>query len=788
MMRQVLVSAALLLAVTAGTMPAQTTNAAPAVAAPAIASSSDVIAPADIIGKASAVLVRYPAPDAMAAPDPVEVGVRRAMDAKYWDLHNFSSNTEQLLARPLSLDLIQTRITQGKDYATLPKSWNDSVTARTTELDKELGQLAAAQAQWTKTRAALNQTSPPPPPEYAQQAAAVLDRLKAVHRDTLRRKNSLLQLQVQVGENVNLVRDALDRLGEAQDRARSQLIVVNAPPVWSSRPMPGDHADTLGWSKQLQYLLAYINAEPGKFLIHGLLLAILIGAFWWLRGYAHKLIREEPGIASATGIFETPLATALLLSLMASPLLYYPIAPRLLSALLGAIALVPTIILLRRLIEPRLFPILNALVVFFFLEEFRSVAAMPPATARAFLLAEILGAVIFLGWLLLALRQAHDTKRVSPSVQFAARAAFAALSAGWLAEVLGFTLLANLICVAVQRSATLALALYAGIRIAEALLFIMMRLRPLSDLGMVRLHGPLLLRRAGRVLVWVAVIVWVLALLKQFSLLSDVLGNMGGFFSTHDEHTNKLVFTLPGRVLAAIIVGLAVFQISRFTRFTLETDFYPRLHLSPGIPYAISMSLHYAALVVAFVGATYVLGINMTNFTILVSALGVGVGFGLQNIINNFVSGLILLFERPVKVGDSVQVGTDTGKVERIGIRASVLRSVSGSELIVPNGSLISSNVINWTLSNRERIILIPLNIVRGPDAGHLIELLVSAAAAHPKVVKEPAPRVLAQSLGANMGFELRAWIRASDDWNTVRSELILAINAVLTRENIALA
>jgi small-conductance mechanosensitive channel len=193
-------------------------------------------------------------------------------------------------------------------------------------------------------------------------------------------------------------------------------------------------------------------------------------------------------------------------------------------------------------------------------------------------------------------------------------------------------------------------------------------------------------------------------------------------------------------------------------------------------------------LTIAFVAATAVLGVDMTKFTILVSALGVGVGFGLQNIINNFVSGLILLFERPVKIGDTILTGTDTGTVERIGIRASVLRTPAGTEVIVPNGSLISNNVTNWTLSSQERIILIPINVPRGPDIAHLIGLLTAAAAAHPKVLKNPPPLVVAQTLGASVGLELRAWTRSSDDWTRVRSELVLAVNEAVTRANITLA
>jgi len=237
-----------------------------------------------------------------------------------------------------------------------------------------------------------------------------------------------------------------------------------------------------------------------------------------------------------------------------------------------------------------------------------------------------------------------------------------------------------------------------------------------------------------------------------------------------------------------VLIVWGAFQLSRLARFVLEAEFFPRLRLGAGIPYAISTSLHYALLVVAFVAATYALGIDMTKLTILVSALGVGVGFGLQNIINNFVSGLILLFERPVKIGDTILTGTDSGTVERIGIRASVLRTPAGTEVIVPNGSLISNNVTNWTLSSQERIILIPLNVPRGPDIPRLVGLLTAAAGAHPKVLKQPPPIVVAQTLGANLGLELRVWTNAEEDWTTVRSELVLAVNAVVTRENITLA
>jgi small-conductance mechanosensitive channel len=178
----------------------------------------------------------------------------------------------------------------------------------------------------------------------------------------------------------------------------------------------------------------------------------------------------------------------------------------------------------------------------------------------------------------------------------------------------------------------------------------------------------------------------------------------------------------------------------------------------------------------------------MTKFTIIAGAFTVGAGFGLQNIINNFVSGLILLFERPVKVGDLIEVGDTGGVVERIGIRASVLRAADGSEMIVPNGNLISNRVTNWTFSDSQRLIEVPIPVAQAADPDHVIELLKGVAAAHPLVIKDPPPQALVLNLGPGaLNFELRAWTDRAEDWMQIRSELAVAIKSVLAKENISI-
>jgi potassium-dependent mechanosensitive channel len=227
--------------------------------------------------------------------------------------------------------------------------------------------------------------------------------------------------------------------------------------------------------------------------------------------------------------------------------------------------------------------------------------------------------------------------------------------------------------------------------------------------------------------------------------------------------------------------------ISRFLRFLLEEEIYQRFHLARGLPYAISTVLNYLILLIGFFLALAALGVDMTRFTILAGAFSVGIGFGLQNVINNFVSGLILLFERPIKVGDVVQIDTSTGVVQRIGIRASIVRTPDGAEIIVPNGNLISNNVTNWTFSDRRRAIQIPVTASRDADPAKVIDVVKNLVASNEKVARQPAPQVYFSNVtGGVLNFELRAWTDQYEDWGRIRSDLALAINAALVKENLA--
>jgi small-conductance mechanosensitive channel len=198
-----------------------------------------------------------------------------------------------------------------------------------------------------------------------------------------------------------------------------------------------------------------------------------------------------------------------------------------------------------------------------------------------------------------------------------------------------------------------------------------------------------------------------------------------------------------------------------------------RRRVERGIRISINRLIHYVLIFLGFLLAISTLGFEITKLTIMLSALGVGIGFGLQGVVNNFVSGLILLFERPVRVGDYIELGGNWSEIKKIGLRATTVQTFNQADMIIPNADLVTNQVTNWTLSNRRVRLIIPVGVAYGSDVSLVIETLMACADAHAMVAKTPAPQVLFMRFGeSTLDFELRVWISDVDNRLTTQSEL----------------
>jgi small-conductance mechanosensitive channel len=239
-------------------------------------------------------------------------------------------------------------------------------------------------------------------------------------------------------------------------------------------------------------------------------------------------------------------------------------------------------------------------------------------------------------------------------------------------------------------------------------------------------------------------------------------------------------------IALAIVVFAATMLVMRAIRSTLTNRVLPQTNIDLGVRNSIRTGVSYLGVTIGLILATGVLGLNLSNLAIVAGALSVGIGFGLQNIVNNFVSGLILLVERPLKVGDWVVIGSHQGTVRRISVRATEIETFDRAELIVPNSEVISGVLLNWTHRNKLGRLEIKVGVDYGADAAKVRDVLLKCAEAHPEIVKWPRPNVVFTDFGASsLDFTLYAFLRNIETRMSVSSELRFAIDAAFRREGI---
>lgn len=267
-------------------------------------------------------------------------------------------------------------------------------------------------------------------------------------------------------------------------------------------------------------------------------------------------------------------------------------------------------------------------------------------------------------------------------------------------------------------------------------------------------------------------------LVYAFLYLSTIWGLYSSVGQAWD-HILGISFTIGEMVLSVKMILLVLITVyialvvSWFLKSILEAEVFPRKQYDRGVRDAIKKLLHYSLILVGFMFALSIAGIELKNLAVLVGAFGIGIGFGLQNIVNNFVSGLILLFERPVKVGDTLVVDGEWGQVKKIGLRSTIVETYNRAEIIVPNSELISQKVTNWSLSNRVARVVLPVGVAYGSNVEKVLRILLEAATAHPDILSDPEPSPIFTGFGdSSLNFELRVWVEDVGQMLVVKSWL----------------
>jgi small-conductance mechanosensitive channel len=665
------------------------------------------------------------------------------------------------------------------------EKWDQMLRQRAQACAADLQRLDDLEARWRRTLADAQGSGAPA--ALTGQIDAALNDLEVTRKRARDRQAQLNALDRRVVDQAALVSDVLEASEGMQRGLLSSLLERDQPPLWDVRrvagqPPPSDavRASLVARGQTLsQYAAEHSQLVPALVALWVASLAIVL----MFGRSASRWTGDDEDLRAAAQVLRRPISTSLLLWTILTPF-PYPGSPPVIRQVMVGLLIVPFFRTISPLLGP-LRPLFYSLLGVMVADRVRYVLDALPLVSRSLLLVETHAA---LGVLLAARRRLGliATPDVRRWIESGLRVPLIALVVSLAANALGYLRLATMLAEGTIRGAYAAMFAYALVRILGAVVVVSFQSRPLSKLRLVEHYHATLVRRVRRFLAWFVATLWTILVLGLFGLRDLVLGAAGSALTT-PLSIGRIELTLGDLVAFGLTVWAAI-ALSRLVRTLLEEEVLSRFVLPRGVPYAISTFASYAVLLTGFFLALAAAGVGFERVFLFTGALGVGIGLGLQGIVNDLVSGVVLLFERPVQIGDTVQIGELTGEVRHIGLRASVIRTWEGAEVIVPNAKLTSTQVINWTLSDRRRRIDLPVGVAYGTDPERAIAILLEVASRHAAVLRDPPPTALFVGFGASsLDLTLRAWTDQFDDYFKIRSELAVGVIRALDDAGIAI-
>jgi len=409
------------------------------------------------------------------------------------------------------------------------------------------------------------------------------------------------------------------------------------------------------------------------------------------------------------------------------------------------------------------------------------ILGVPLALMRLFILGWTVAGLIYYGW-----RARKGSLAGRPVSQvWLLRLVTLVFGVIAMADFIGFGGFAVRLMDGAIRSAVLLLMGWAMIRLARVALELGFESFPMEKVPLFGSKANAVLGRA--ILVCNVLIVGFVAanLVVAWKLYAIPLEALQAFFTFGLAFGGQRITV--GLVLLAAVILYGAFVLSWGLQSLLMENVLSRRQMDTGARISIARLVHYALVLVGFFIALGALGFELKNVTIIGGALGVGIGFGMQTIVNNFVCGLILLFERPIKVGDVIQISDgQQGRVLNLGLRATTIRTFDRAEIVVPNSDLIAGQVVNWTLGDRNIRLTVPVGVAYGSNVETVMRVLTEVADGSPRVLKEPQPVVLFLNFGeSSLDFELRVWIADFSDQWIIKSELVREIDRRFRSEGV---
>ncbi|MGD8818056.1 MAG: mechanosensitive ion channel, partial [Acidobacteriota bacterium] len=638
-------------------------------------------------------------------------------------------------------------------------TWRRAAGARFDVLQGERDYLRAVRARWEATRDAAREEELGP--ELASQVNDILTRVIEVETRVRARRDIVASVIDRIGATQESISDALEHIDGLDLEILRRALQRDANPLWrvfsaAEQRSFTDEAVGAGihWRDAV---VDYLALFPERLLLLASFYAVALGLA--LRARRRNRARTpdtDKDLEQARALIERPFSVALATTLVAS-ILVLPAASGSAADVVFALVVIPLTRLGSVLLQRRARRAVWAIVV---LTLASFIASVLPAGL-------LISRVLLLGLTGVAAATAVRVAQVSRyesaphgwqrSIPIIAGIFAVLLGFALAANVLGWTNLSNRLTRATVVSAFGGVAWAIIVAAFAALAPAIIEGRLGDALPSLRKNRREVIHRSIVAAGAIALLTWIRGTLVRFDAYQPLMNALRTVAAAQISIGSLTISA--GQLIAAAVLVVITHWLARFARFLVRGELVPRLHLRRGVDASVEALTGYTIWATGVALAASAAGLGGTQLAVVIGALGVGIGFGLQTIVNNFVSGLILMFERPIKVGDAIETPDYFGRVRRIGIRASVIRSYDGAEIVVPNGELISKAVTNWTGTDESRRLDIPVGVAYGSDPEKVLEILLGAARAHPRVADVPPPDAQMLRFGdSSLDFQLRAW------------------------------
>ena len=652
-------------------------------------------------------------------------------------------------------------------------------------------QLAQRRAAWSATRAeGLLDGLPPAMSTRVDDMIGQIDTAEAAlgtqlaRHFALKQRASELKSRIQSGER---------EVAAAIDDIDQRLLQVDAPPLWLGLGQRPDSraawaAVEQGLEIEREFAQDYRASGTGNQQVLRVLQILLLPLILWLTVRSRRSQGEAEATQAKARALHRPISTWLLLSMLAV-LVLEPDAPLLVEELALLIALLPVL----RLLPASLLHVLGmwpyVAIGLYALDRLGVAAVADAGLYRLFLLALNSLALGLTAWLLHG-AALPTTSRNSPlrrALRPIGWAVMALLMVAAAANIVGNVSLAETITSGVIDSGYMVLLLSSSVAACQGMFGVLLGQPELANRRLVRQQTPVLLKAGMRLLVLGASAGWVLYAMDRFRVLRP-LHEVGATVLALGIEVGEVSIHL-GDVLVFLLSAWLALWAARSVRSLLRDELPLHGGLPRGVGNSIASLSYYGVLLLGLLVALSAAGFQVSQLALVFGALGVGIGFGLQGVVNNFVSGLVLMFERPIQPGDVVEAAGTSGKVREIHLRATIIRTADGADVVVPNGLLLSGNLTNWTMFDRSRCIEVPWVAAQGCDPATVLAVLDTAARGTPGVAEQPAPVVLMTGCGpGGLNFVVRVWTDDLASTGTLRGDLLARTLAALREAGIPVA